>query len=1216
MKIISCKFKDKIENENGHFYVIRQSETKNQYIIPSHQIQFNSDNLLNNTYNFFVERNDKTGKEFLSLIHPKYSIGEICKFQIINIVKIEQEDYFELKSQYHAPLRVKALPWQLEFKDLHCRIKTYKRGYPILQNVDTRNSKWSIGEIKEFRVKGFSYYEKNDKIINTIKLEIDEENIIFVNAGKWHIENIWTFETIYCEIIGLTFNGLPKLIVKDSRHPKYELGKIYNFIVKSFKVKKGKNNNEYNVIELADETDITYEVQAIPNQELKIQIGQTIECEVKDINYNLSLKQVNFEDPFFYEFDDIVKDRVIKDKYFTPYLNDDNYANSKLKSQYEQKSGFWVFTFCNSILKKIKAECTIRQDLKEYIIINNVHTNFEKWILHKGILRAIHDVEERKITKQKINQILKINEAENTTLQYLSNFKYDNFISKINTEFDFVHLYYFLRFSNLSKVELCKIIEKLSEFLNQKKELDSENYFFVKKIIYHINKAYSYIYKNYQDKNYLILNKTANYDSGSEMWTYLSWQYIQYILYKIIDEIEFSNLVLSKINRISTFFSESLEKKSSLLYNAFYIVSNIDLEHRCILEVNNNELIINVDNLLNNPNIEEIQDFSKGEYSIKVIEKKTRGFNVYLNKTKGFLPTQNVADNKLKYINKESLDWTINAELTLFSIDFNYFIAKQLAENSENYLSINNQEKSFAAEGEIIFGTIKRTTEFGFFVSTIYGDGLVHISQISNYYFNKFFIEQTFKIGMRLPFYVLSHSGEKLSLSLSKLVGTKYEKKYFEIIRFYDIENEVENSDERDEYDIEARIELEKGYIFETYALFQTKLSNKTKYIKFAKIFFSNTFNARSYLLNIYLEYFASLEKLDKLLEDYSFEKYTLYRNDILVIKNKVQLKTLENFPESKNLLFFIDILSLFNSKEDDDIEKLFHLTKKPIEENDLMLKTVAKNALANNLIVSELTNSEEQNDLNNFTFNNLKRIREFISQGVLSVKESQQNKLKKELEEKIAYWKGKIALDEGEKMEFKASLFTPIPSNEKNKVIESLKKQLKSSSNEIAKTKLSERIAEIENEAKNVKNIDKILIHSSFKTLCAFANTNGGHLLLGVMDDKKIFGLEQDYNCFNDKKDRDEFGKRFDELLKEYFGDSFSSLLLEKEFLKFPEGDVLIIEVKKSDEEIFILKNEKGDKEENLYVRNLSSSIKLKGIELAKFIKNRVKQNIQNNIA
>ena len=87
MNIISCKIKDTIENENGHFYIVRETETKNQYIIPSHQIEFDSENLLNNTYDFFVDRNDKTGKEFLSLIHPKYSIGEICKFQIINIIR-------------------------------------------------------------------------------------------------------------------------------------------------------------------------------------------------------------------------------------------------------------------------------------------------------------------------------------------------------------------------------------------------------------------------------------------------------------------------------------------------------------------------------------------------------------------------------------------------------------------------------------------------------------------------------------------------------------------------------------------------------------------------------------------------------------------------------------------------------------------------------------------------------------------------------------------------------------------------------------------------------------------------------------------------------------------------------------------------------------------------------------------------------------------------
>ena len=446
-------------------------------------------------------------------------------------------------------------------------------------------------------------------------------------------------------------------------------------------------------------------------------------------------------------------------------------------------------------------------------------------------------------------------------------------------------------------------------------------------------------------------------------------------------------------------------------------------------------------------------------------------------------------------------------------------------------------------------------------------------------------------------------------------MGTQYEKKYIDIIKFYDfyVEDDLESAQlEKDVSDVFFQVELEKGYIFETYAAHQISLENKIKYIKFAKVFFSNTFNSRSYLLNIYLEYFASLHKLDNLLLNYTYEKYQEFKRDILVIKDKVQPKTLENFPESKNLLFSIDILSLFNSKNEDDIESLFQLIRKPFEENDLILKTVAKIALANNLIISELNNANEIKEINEFTFNNLKRIREFISQGVLSVKDTPENKLLKELKEKRNYWIEKISLDEGEKLEFKATLLTPIPSNQKNKILESLRKQLDCSIDDISKSNIKERIKIIEEESRNVKGIDKILIHSAFKTICAFANTNGGHLLLGVTDDKKIFGLEQDYNSFSDKKNRDEFGKKFDELLKEYFGDSFSSLLLEKEFLKFPEGDILIIEVKKSNEEIFLLKNEKGEKEENLYVRNLSSSIKLKGIELAKFIRTKVKQNIQ----
>ncbi|WP_446698883.1 AlbA family DNA-binding domain-containing protein [Algoriphagus sp. NF] len=148
--------------------------------------------------------------------------------------------------------------------------------------------------------------------------------------------------------------------------------------------------------------------------------------------------------------------------------------------------------------------------------------------------------------------------------------------------------------------------------------------------------------------------------------------------------------------------------------------------------------------------------------------------------------------------------------------------------------------------------------------------------------------------------------------------------------------------------------------------------------------------------------------------------------------------------------------------------------------------------------------------------------------------------------------------------------------------------------------------------ESQNVANIDKILIHSCLKTICAFANTNGGTLIIGVKDDQEIFGLEQDYNSFKKNQNRDEFAKFFDTKVSEYFGNSFSSTFLEKEFIKFPKGDLLIVNVKPSSEEVHILRNEMGEKEESIYVRNLASSEKLKGKELAKFIRTKFENRIK----
>lgn len=592
--------------------------------------------------------------------------------------------------------------------------------------------------------------------------------------------------------------------------------------------------------------------------------------------------------------------------------------------------------------------------------------------------------------------------------------------------------------------------------------------------------------------------------------------------------------------------------------------------------------------------------------SAKIIQEHYRGFKLRIAEATGFLPYQNITDSSLKNYSSPVINWETNVLITLYSEEFNFFIGKQLPKDSENFYSRNLILDKKPDKGQIIFGTVKDIVHFGVFVITAYGEGLVRINNISYTSIESTSLKKMFQIGERIPLYLLKYEEEGIEFSLKNLIGTEHEKWFFNLIDC--LESDIEEEIEKETSNLNYRIEIEKGFIFEQFAVTQSSLENKVKYLQFSKAFFSNTKNARSYLHNIYIEYFKSLLQLDSLLENYSFSKYDSFRREIVEIKEKVQPKTLENYPESKNLLFFIDILYLFNSQSEDDIEVLFNLIRKSIEENDLLLKAVAKNALSNNLIITEIEPGN-QNELDEFTEKNLKRIRSYISQGFLSVKESVEDKLTKELFEKRSYWKNMIDQDEGENLEFKSTFLTPVPNQEKERILEALEKQLIKTTSEEKILNIKDKISSLkENMDVNMKNK---LVHSSLKTVCAFANTNGGYLLLGVSDDKKIFGLEQDYNSFKKGKSRDDFGKHFDNIVKDYLGESFSSTLLQKEFLKFPEGDILIIKVKSSSDEVFLLRNEIGDSEESIYVRNLSSSVKLSGIELSKFFKRRIMSNV-----
>lgn len=145
MNIIPCIIKGKLELENGDFYVIEEIVNQNQYYIPSKQIDIISGIKNNSTYNFYIDNNNAEGKPFLNLIHPKYEIGSQHKLTIVDKKTINEKEYFEIKSDYLIPIYIKALPWQNDFREVLCKVRSYKRGIPQFENIDTSHLQWKIG---------------------------------------------------------------------------------------------------------------------------------------------------------------------------------------------------------------------------------------------------------------------------------------------------------------------------------------------------------------------------------------------------------------------------------------------------------------------------------------------------------------------------------------------------------------------------------------------------------------------------------------------------------------------------------------------------------------------------------------------------------------------------------------------------------------------------------------------------------------------------------------------------------------------------------------------------------------------------------------------------------------------------------------------------------------------------------------------------------------
>jgi hypothetical protein len=113
-------------------------------------------------------------------------------------------------------------------------------------------------------------------------------------------------------------------------------------------------------------------------------------------------------------------------------------------------------------------------------------------------------------------------------------------------------------------------------------------------------------------------------------------------------------------------------------------------------------------------------------------------------------------------------------------------------------------------------------------------------------------------------------------------------------------------------------------------------------------------------------------------------------------------------------------------------------------------------------------------------------------------------------------------------------------------------------------------------------KKTNKELKHSVLKTIVSFANSGGGTLLIGVSDNHKIIGLEQDYKS-NWKENKDGFLLEFRKYLQNTIGLTEFNRYVDLEFHNLEGKEILEINVERALRPIYMKMN--GSKV--LYIRD-----------------------------
>jgi hypothetical protein len=126
---------------------------------------------------------------------------------------------------------------------------------------------------------------------------------------------------------------------------------------------------------------------------------------------------------------------------------------------------------------------------------------------------------------------------------------------------------------------------------------------------------------------------------------------------------------------------------------------------------------------------------------------------------------------------------------------------------------------------------------------------------------------------------------------------------------------------------------------------------------------------------------------------------------------------------------------------------------------------------------------------------------------------------------------------------------------------------------------------------------LNKVIEQAIMKTIAAFLNTNGGHLILGVDNNKNIIGLEYDYKSLP-KQNADAFENHFTNVFKEMLG-AEHRLFVKLSFPVIDGKDICVIRILPSNKPVYL----RVENNEFFYIRTGNSTSALRLSELNCYI-------------